>query len=82
MSIILQNAQGVVLREDHKYCGHYEAVGAKCHCGESLVVAPTMFMADHQKGTPVMVCTDNGVHAYRFKDLVLGNQPGANNETG
>ena len=66
---------GVEIRKDHKPHGHYEAVGAQCHCGMDLMVAPALFHADHRKGDPVMVCADQGVHAYRFKGLVLGKQP-------
>jgi hypothetical protein len=73
--VILRNEHGVEIREDHKPHGHYEAVGAQCCCGMELMVAPALFHADHQKGDPVMVCGDHGVHAYRFKYLVPGKQP-------
>lgn len=73
--VILRNNHGVEIREDARPHGHYEAVGAKCWCGMDLIVAPMIFNADHQKGDPVMVCGDHGVHAYRFKELVLGKQP-------
>ena len=72
--VILRNKNGVEIRKDHKPLGHYEAVGAQCHCGMSLMVAPALFQADHKRGDPVMVCADHGIHAYRFKDLVLGKQ--------
>ena len=73
--VILRNDNGIEIVEGMKDCGHYKAVGAECCCGEVLIVAPAIFMADHKKGDPVMVCGDHGVHAYRFKDLVLGKQP-------
>lgn len=73
--VILRNEHGVEIRKDHKLYGHYEAVGAQCHCGMDLMVAPAVFHADHKKGDPVMVCSDHGAHAYRFKSLVLGRQP-------
>lgn len=73
--VILRNKHGVEIRRDHKPHGHYEAVGAQCHCGMDLMVAPPIFVPDHKKGDPVMVCSDHGVHAYRFKDLVPGKQP-------
>jgi hypothetical protein len=66
MSILLENAHGVQIREDAMPYGEWGAANATCHCGEPLTVA------DHKEGDPVMVC---GVHAYRFADLVPGRQP-------
>lgn len=75
MTAILTNAQGVTITEGDKLNGHHVAVGALCHCGEALIVAPAIYKADHHKGDPVMVCNDHGVHAFRFLDLVFGKQP-------
>ena len=72
MTTILENANGVRITEGDKMHGHHIAVGALCCCGEHLIVAPTIYQADHRKGDPVMVCRDHGVHAYRFLDLVMG----------
>lgn len=74
-NVILENANGVTITESDKVGGHYTAVGALCHCGEALIVAPRIFQADHHKGDPVMVCRDHGVHAFRFLGLVQGRQP-------
>ena len=41
---------------------------------ETGVIASAIYQADHRKGDPVMVCRDHGVHAYRFLDLVMGQQ--------
>lgn len=73
--VVLENANGVQIREDKKFQGHYGAANAVCECGEELIVAPMIFHADHKKGDPVMVCGDHGVHGYRFTELVQGRQP-------
>jgi len=73
--VVLENANGVQIREDKKFHGHYGAANAVCECGEELIVAAMMFHADHKKGGPVLVCGDHGVHCYRFKELVQGRQP-------
>ena len=75
MSILLENAHGVQIREDAMPHGQFGAANATCHCGEPLMVSLKIFHADHKKGDPVMVCWDHGVHAYRFIDLVPGRQP-------
>lgn len=75
MTTILENANGVRITEEGKMHGHHSAVGALCHCGEQLIVAPMIYHPEHRKGDPVMVCIDHGVHAYRFLDLVQGRQP-------
>ena len=75
--VILENANGVRITEGGKMQGHYVAVGALCCCGEHLIVAPTIYQADHRKGDPVMVCWDYGVHVFRFLELVEGRQPEA-----
>ena len=75
--VILENANGVRITEGGKMQGHYVAVGALCCCGEHLIVAPTIYQADHRKGDPVMVCRDYGVHVFRFLELVEGRQPEA-----
>ena len=72
--IVLENKNGVQIRDDVKFGCHFLAANAKCECGEDLMVAPMIFNADHKKGDPVMVCTDHGAHAYRFLDLVVGKQ--------
>ena len=72
---ILRNANGVTITEKDKFAGHHLAVGALCECGEDLIVAPPVFHPAHEKGDPVMICGDHGVHAYRFKSLILGRQP-------
>ena len=72
--VMLRNNQGVEIREDQKYCGHYKAVGAECCCGGFLIVAPLIFDPDHKRGDPFMVCDEHGIHGYRFKDLVPGRQ--------
>jgi hypothetical protein len=72
--IILENKNGVQIREKHKSQGHYMAMHAECFCGEHLIVAPMLFHADHKKGDPVMVCGDHGVHSFRFLDLIVGKQ--------
>ena len=77
MTTILENASGVRITEEDKRHGHHLAVGALCHCGEYLIVAPMAYHADHRKGDPVMVCGDHGVHAFRFLDLMKGLQPDA-----
>ena len=71
--IMLTNNNGVKI--DSKIFNHWATSNAKCCCGEPLMVAPQAFDVDHQKGNPVMVCGDHGVHAYMFKDLVIGSQP-------
>ncbi len=73
--VVLENHNGVQIREDIKFQGHYGAANALCECGEELIVAPKIFGADHKKGDPVMVCGDHGVHGYRFSSLVKGQQP-------
>lgn len=77
MTIILENANGVQITEDDKRHGHHVAVGALCHCGEPLIVAPWAYHPDHRKGDPVMICWEYGVHAFRFLELVQGRQPEA-----
>ena len=77
MTTILENANGVRITEGDKMQGHHVAVGARCYCGERLIVAPMIYQADHRKGDPVMVCLDHGVHAFRFLGLVQGKQPEA-----
>ena len=72
--IVLENANGVQIREDRKFSGHYGAANATCECGEELIVAPMLFHANHKKGDPVMICGDHGVHGYRFSTLELGRQ--------
>ena len=74
MTTILKNASGVRITEKDKKHGHHLAVGALCHCGEYLIVAPTIYQADHRNGDPVVVCEEH-VHAFRFLDLVKGLQP-------
>jgi hypothetical protein len=74
-NVVLENANGVQIREDDKSGRHYRAHNAQCECGEELIVAPMAFHADHHKGDPVMVCGDHGVHAYRFLSLQQGRQP-------
>lgn len=78
--IILENSNGVQIREGRKTSGHYLALYADCHCGEYLYVAPTIFQADHKKGDPVLVCADHGVHAFRFLELTKGKQASPNVE--
>lgn len=73
--IILENAHGVQIGKGPAFYRHYGAVNAVCECGMELIVAPALFHADHKRGDPVMVCGDHGVHAYRFSDLVTGQQP-------
>lgn len=73
--VILENANGVKITEGAMMQWHHVAVGALCHCGEHLIVAPMIYQADHRKGDPVMVCRDHGVHAFRFLELVQGRQP-------
>lgn len=77
IDVILENPNGVRITEADKLHGHHVAVGARCHCGEALIVAPMVYQADHRKGDPVMVCRDHGVHAFRFLELVKGQQPEA-----
>ena len=72
--VILRNDNGVEIREDQKDFGHYKAVGATCYCGNVLIVAPPVCHPNHKKGDPIMVCGDHCVHAYRFKDLIQGEQ--------
>ena len=74
MSYILRNDNGVEITEESKEFGHYMASNAVCVCGEKLMVAPPIFKPDHKKGDPVMCCDDHGIHAYRFKDLIIGKQ--------
>jgi hypothetical protein len=73
--VILENPQGVQILESVKFSGHHVAANAKCECGEELIVAPPIFHPDHKNGDPVMVCSDHGVHGYRFSTLVVGQQP-------
>lgn len=80
--VILENANGVQIREDYKFQGHYGAANATCECGMELIVAPALFHADHKKGDPVMVCGDHGVHGYRFSELVRGQQPAGSGHRG
>lgn len=75
MVMLFENKFGVRVDSDSKINGHYMAVGATCHCGEELVVAPPIFQADHRPCDPVFVCRDHGMHAFRFSELVLGVQP-------
>lgn len=69
----LTNENGVMINA--KDCGHWAAGNATCECGESLIVAPAIFEPTHEPGDPVMVCGDHGVHGYRFKSLIVGQQP-------
>lgn len=73
--VVLENDNGVKINA--KFLGHYSTTNAKCteSCGCFLMVAPPVFTPEHEEGDPVMVCEDHGAHAYRFKDLVIGNQP-------
>lgn len=72
------NQFGVRIDSKTKAGGHYATSTAFCSCGESLMVAPAVFHAKHQKGNPVMVCADHGVHGFYFKDL----KPGVQQENG
>lgn len=74
-NVILENTNGVQIREDVMFNGHHGAANATCCFGDELIVAPPLFHADHKKGDPVMICGDHGVHAYRFSTLVIGQQP-------
>lgn len=71
---ILTNTNGVDLVENY-YAGHCGTPNAKCCCNSKLIVAPALFHAEHEKGNPIMVCEDMGLHAYEFKDLVIGINP-------
>jgi len=72
--IILENKNGVTIREDLKYSDHYMASNAFCWCGDELIVSPPVFSDKHEKGNPTMRCSDNGVHVYQFKNLKKGIQ--------
>lgn len=80
--VIIENKNGVQIREDSKFAEHYGAANATCQCGMELIVAPPLFHPDHRQGDPVMVCGDHGVHGYRFSDLVVGRQPAGSAEQG
>lgn len=73
---LLINEHGVGL--DCKIFQHIGTSTATCLDGDELIVAPKIFHAEHEDDDPVLVCTDHGVHAYRFKDLVPGKQPREN----
>lgn len=75
--IILKNKQGVKILESNKYAGHYTASDCCCECGNELIVAPNIFHPKHEPGNPVMICSDHGVCAYQFSDLVIGKQDGS-----
>lgn len=74
-TVVLENENGVQIRDDDMEGRHHKAHNALCECGESLIVAPPVYHPDHRKGDPVMICGDFGVHAYRFQNLVQGKQP-------
>lgn len=71
--VVLTNSNGVELLDPK--VGHITATNALCGCGSKLIVAPKIMIAQHQKGNPIMVCTDHAIHAYWFNDLVKGVQP-------
>lgn len=72
--IVLINDHGVEILETVKFAGHYGTANAECYCGCELIVSPAIFNDPHEKGNPVLRCTDHGVHAYFFKDLIIGQQ--------
>jgi hypothetical protein len=78
--IVLENKAGVRILESGRKFGHYHADGALCWCGYELYAAPMIFRANHKPGNPVMICSDHGVHAYRFLELVKGKQPAPSSE--
>lgn len=71
MSIV--NGNGVTIT-DKKLHGHLCVDNAKCWCGETLMVAPKMLMADHKAGDPILVCYAMSHTAYRFTNLTKGVQ--------
>ena len=72
--IILQNKNGVTIDDEIKFYKHHKALNAICKCGEDLIICPPAFKPDHEKGNPVMVCADHGVHSYLFNNLIIGKQ--------
>lgn len=74
--VILSNKQGVKIVENITYAGHLKVVGASCTttCKADLIIAPKIFMSPHEKGNPVIICTEYGQHAYMFNDLLAGPQ--------
>lgn len=54
---------------------HAVAINAKCGCGCELIVAPPIMCPKHERVNPIMVCADHFIHAYWFKNLVVGNHP-------
>jgi len=69
----MKNDNGVELNQTPG--DHARAVNATCGCGCCLFVAPPILHPEHEKGNPIMVCDDHFIHAYWFKDLVIGRQP-------
>ena len=72
--VVLENKNSVQIREDHKYGRHYTAINTLCSCGDKLIVAPAIYNQAHIKSDPVMVCSDFGVRAYCFSELIIGKQ--------
>ena len=73
MKKLFTNEHGVTLL-DPGPGNHCKPDNAECWCGADLIASPPIFDDPHEKGNPVMRCTDHGVHAYWFKNLVPGKQ--------
>jgi len=46
--VVLENANGVQIREDKKFHGHYGAANAVCECGEELASDSFKWRMEHQ----------------------------------
>lgn len=76
---ILTNKNGVIIQYIEK-SHHAHAINAVCYCGCELLVSPAVFHDTHEKGNPVLRCSDHGIHAYRFNNLELNSQKKENEE--
>ncbi len=71
----LKNSNGVIL-DSIADSNHLHVINALCNCGMKLMVAPSIFKHQHTlPDNPIIICTDHGIHAYHFSDLVRGQQP-------
>jgi len=72
--ILIENKNGVFILKSERFAGHFFASNAVCKCGERMLIAPEGFNAKHEKGDPVLVCEDHGIHSFMFSTLIIGEQ--------
>ena len=82
MTTILENASGVRITEEDKRHGHHLAVGALCHCGEYLIVAPcsaTDCLPELERFAALVAATERTACARHF-DVAMRNAVTAERE--